>query len=86
MFTDLYLMFNDEAEAKSILYDGDHPLYRNMDFLGALYYPLSEGASDPLPYPSPNYSVNVRLTPGENPEPLKPFVTQLSIFPQRVWA
>jgi hypothetical protein len=39
----------------------------------------------PIPYPAPNYGVNIRLLDGEDIEALKPFLVQPK-DPMRIWA
>ena len=105
MFTDMYLAFNDEAEANSVLYtvtpeevdeDGNvivetstKPNFQNIDVLGTVYEPRPDDAPEdyePVPYPAPNYGVNVRLIEGEDGSTLEPFSVEPKPFPQRVWA
>ena len=104
MFTDLYLAFNDETEANSVLYtvtpeevdeDGNviveasiKPNFRNIDVLGTVYEPRPVDADEdyvPVPYPAPNWGVNVRLIEGEDGSSLEPFAVSVP-NPQRVWA
>lgn len=105
MFTDFYLAFADEAEAKSVLYTvtpeevdedgnviaeaGTKPNFQNIDVIGTVYEPRPDDAPDdyePVPYPAPNYGVNVRLIEGEDGSTLGPFAVETKPFPQRVWA
>jgi hypothetical protein len=65
------------------------PNYQNIDILGTVYEPAPEPTPEdyePVPYPAPNYGVNVRLVSGEDPTPLEPFSVEPTPFPQRVWA
>jgi len=106
MYLDLYLSFEDAAQADSVLYtvtpevvDENNvviaeayttPNYQNISVLGTVYEPAPEPVPEdyvPVPYPAPNYGVNVRLVEGvEDPAPLLPYSVQPSPFPQRVWA
>lgn len=61
--------------------------YQNIDVLGTVYEPRPEDAPEdyePVPYPAPNYGVNVRVVEGEDATALEPFAVQLAV-PQRVW-
>lgn len=66
------------------------PNYQNISVLGTVYEPAPEPVPEgyvPVPYPAPNYGVNVRLVEGvEDPAPLLPYSVQPTPFPQRVWA
>jgi hypothetical protein len=106
MYLDLYLSFEDAAQADSVLYtvhpevvDENNvviaeayttPNYQNISVLGTVYEPAPELVPEdyvPVPYPAPNWGVNVRLVEGvEDPAPLLPYSVQPSPFPQRVWA
>jgi hypothetical protein len=109
MYEDFYLAFQDEAEARSVLYTvtpettvvdentGEEviveeqvtPNYQNIDILGTVYEPAPEPTPEdyePVPYPAPNYGVNVRLVPGEDAAALQPYAVTPAPFPQRVWA
>jgi hypothetical protein len=87
---DIYLSFTDEAEANSVLYTDDLPNYQNIDVIGTVYQPPTKPISMdeeyiPVPYPAPNFGVNIRLMDDEDIEPLKPFIIQPK-HPVRVWA
>lgn len=63
--------------------------YQNIDVLGTVYEPRPEDAPEdyePVPYPAPNYGVNVRVVEGEDPTPLTAHAVNPAPFPQRVWA
>ena len=65
------------------------PNYANISVLGTVYEPAPEPTPDdyvPVPYPAPNYGVNVLVLDSEDPAPLEPYAVQPSPFPQRVWA
>jgi len=65
------------------------PNYINIDTIGVVYEPAPEPVPEdyvPVPYPAPNWGVNVLLLDGEDAEPLQPYSVQPSPFPQRVWA
>ena len=65
------------------------PNYMNIDTIGVVYEPAPIPTPEdyvPVPYPVPNWGVNVLLLDGENAEPLQPYSVQPSPFPQRVWA
>jgi hypothetical protein len=85
---DIYLSFQDEAEANLVLYVDDIPNYKNIDVIGIVYQrppePIPEDYA-PTPYPAPNFGVNIRLMEDEDIEPLKPYIIQPK-HPVRVWA
>ena len=66
------------------------PKYQNISVLGTVYEPAPEPTPEgyvPVPYPAPNYGVNVRLVEGvEDPAPLLPYSVDPRPFPQRIWA
>ena len=65
------------------------PLYQNISVLGTVYEPAPEPVPEdyvPVPYPAPNYGVNVLLLETEDPAPLAPYEVTPSPYPQRVWA
>jgi hypothetical protein len=85
---DIYLSFTDEAEANSVLYTDDVANYQNIDVIGTVYQRPPEPTSEdyvPIPYPAPNFGVNIRLMDDEDIEPLKPYIIQPK-HPVRVWA
>ena len=85
---DIYLSFQDENEANSVLYTDNSPNYQNIDVIGTVYQRPPETTPEdyvPIPYPAPNFGVNIRLMDDEDIEPLKPYI----IYPKnpvRVWA
>lgn len=84
----IYLSFKDKAEANSVLYTNDLPNYKNIDVIGIVYQRSPEPIPDdyvPIPYPSPNWGVNVLLLDDEDIEPLRPFIVEPK-NPIRVWA
>ena len=96
--TPYYLSFQDEAEANSVLYTttvdekgeivSTTPNYQNINYLGTVYEPAPIPTPDdyvPVPYPAPNYGVNVLVLDGEDSSPLVPYSVQPSPFPQRIW-
>ena len=97
--TPYYLSFQDEAEANSVLYtttvDEQGEIvsttanYQNIDVLGVVYEPAPEPIPEdyvPIPYPAPNYGVNVLVLDGEDTSLIEPYAVQPSPYPQRVWA
>ena len=91
---DIYLSFIDEAESLPILYtivpDSSKmtPNYQNISVLGTVYQRPPEPTPkdyEPIPFPPPNYGVNIRLLDDEDIEPLKPFIVEPK-NPIRVWA
>jgi hypothetical protein len=87
--TPFYLSFQDEAQALSVLYTDGQPNYQNIDILGTVYLPAPDPLPEdyvPVPYPAPNYGVNVLVVDGEDSAPLQAYAVQPSPFPQRVWS
>jgi len=65
------------------------PNYVNIDVLGVIYEPAPSPLPDdyvPVPYPAPNYGVNVLVLEGEDATPILPYSVQPSPYPQRVWS
>ena len=65
------------------------PLYQNISVLGTVYEPAPDPVPEdyvPVPYPEPNFGVNVLLLDGENATPLMPYEVDPQPYPQRVWA
>jgi hypothetical protein len=65
------------------------PNYANINYLGTVYEPAPIPTPDdyvPVPYPAPNYGVNVLVLEGEDTTPILPYSVQPIPFPQRVWA
>lgn len=64
------------------------PNYQNISVLGTVYQrPPIPTPKDyvPIPFPPPNWGVNIRLLDGEDIEPLRPYL----VYPTdsiRVWA
>lgn len=66
-----------------------NPNYINISVLGTVYEPVPEPVPEdyvPVPYPAPNYGVNVLVLDGEDTTSLQPYAVQPSPYPQRVWA
>jgi hypothetical protein len=64
------------------------PNYANIDVIGVVYEPAPIPTPDdyvPVPYPAPNWGVNVLVIDGEDASPIEPYAVQISI-PQRLWA
>ena len=65
------------------------PNYQNIDIIGVVYQPAPDPMPDPyvpVPYPAPNFGVNVLVIGDEDSAPLVPFSVQPSPYPQRIWA
>jgi len=76
--------FTDVVKTEEYL----QPNYQNISVLGTVYQrPPIPTPEDyvPIPYPAPNYGVNIRLLDDEDIEPLKPFIVEPR-KPIRVWA
>ena len=64
------------------------PNYANIDVLGVVCEPAPIPTPEdyvPVPYPAPNYGVNVLVIEGEDAIPLEPYSVTIAV-PQRVWA
>jgi hypothetical protein len=66
------------------------PNYQNISVIGTVYQrPTKPILMDedyvPVPYPPPNYGVNIRLLDDEDIEPLRPYMVYPT-NPIRVWA
>lgn len=86
----LYTVAPDELDADGNVISEGHtvPNFKNIDVLGVVYQPIPPDAPEgyvPVPYPAPNYGVNVRLESTENGSDLVPYQVDPNPFPQRVW-
>jgi hypothetical protein len=64
------------------------PNYQNISVIGTVYMraPIPTPKDyEPIPFPPPNYGVNIRLLDDEDIEPLKPYIVEPR-KPVRVWA
>ena len=64
------------------------PNYQNISVIGTVYMrpPIPTPKDyEPIPYPAPNYGVNIRLLDDEDIEPLRPYICEPK-NPVRVWA
>jgi len=64
------------------------PNYQNISVIGTVYQrpPIpTPDDYEPIPYPPPNWGVNIRLLDDEDIEPLRPFIVEPK-NPIRVWA
>lgn len=77
---DYYLKFANEAEAQSVLYQDDQPLYKNIDTLGIIY----DMTDSENPVPEQGWHVNVRVV-DEDGTPLDAYQV-FPVTPRRVWA
>ena len=84
-YIDLYLKFNSENQANSILFDIQNsegevtkiPKYTAIDMVGIIY-------KNHLPLEG--FHVNIRVTASEDITDLEPFVIPEPKTPSRVWA
>lgn len=89
--TDLYLKFPDAATAQAALYDGETPLFRNIDVIGVISKPTgdtlvaSDGTSYSAVAPIPGWHVNVRLVDGKDGTALEQYAVTPTT-PCRIWA
>jgi len=64
------------------------PNYQNISVIGTVYQrpPIpTPDDYEPIPYPPPNWGVNIRLLDDEDIESLKPYIVEPK-NPIRVWA
>jgi hypothetical protein len=64
------------------------PNYANISVLGTVYKPAPIPTPDdyvPVPYPAPNWGVNVLVIDGEDATPILPYAVEPTL-PQRIWA
>ena len=65
------------------------PNFINMSVLGVVYEPAPIPTPEdyvPVPYPAPNWGVNVLVLDGENTSLIEAYAVQPSPFAQRIWA
>lgn len=100
MFQDLYLKFDSEEKAKSVLYslepgipdeEGNpgeswiKPNYQNIDIVGVMHLDAPDPIpEDYIPEAMEGWHVNVRVLEGEDASVLEPFSVQPQ-SPRRVW-
>ncbi len=85
---DYHLKFADEAEALSVLFDGETPKFRNIDVIGVIYEHTgktlnTEEGYIPETVPMDGWHVNVRHP--EEVEEFAPYIVTPET-PIRVWA
>ena len=86
--TPFYLSFQDEAKANSVLYTDGQPNYQNISVLGVVYQPAPDPLPDGyvrVPYPAPNYGVNVLVLDDEDATPIEQYAVNPEPYAQRVW-
>ena len=77
-----------DEDGKIIAEETITPNYINIDTIGTVYEPAPEPLPEdyvPVPYPVPNWGVNVLLLDGENAEPLEAYAVTIDV-PQRTWS
>jgi hypothetical protein len=65
------------------------PNYANISVIGTVYEPAPIPTLEdyvPVPYPAPNWGVNVLVIEGEDAAPIEAYAVQPWPFPMRVWA
>jgi len=65
------------------------PNYANISVIGTVYEPAPIPTPEdyvPVPYPAPNWGVNVLVIEGEDATPIEAYAVQPWPFPMRVWA
>lgn len=83
---DFFLKFDTEEQARSILFNGDKQLFKNIDIIGTIYTPSMSMDEDgnPIMESLQGYHVNLRALDDENTDSLLPFVVTPN-HPVRVW-
>lgn len=87
----LYISMPEEIDSNGVVVKESYlkPIYQNIDILGVVYQPAPDPIPEdyePVPYPAPNYGVNVRVVEGEDPSLIQQYSVSPQPFPQRVWA
>ena len=85
---DYYLKFKDEAEANSVLLNGETPRFKNIDTIGTIYTPTDKVDADCYSVMAAvdGLHVNVRVI-DEDATDLEPFrVDPEPSTPVRIWA
>lgn len=84
---DFFLKFDSEEQAKSILYNEDKPLFKNIDVIGTIYVPSQniDEEGNPIMEAIQGYHVNIRKLEGEDTTILEPF-SLVPNHPVRVWS
>ena len=80
---------NEDGSLVIASYETTTANYMNIDTIGVVYEPAPIPTPEdyvPVPYPAPNWGVNVLVLDGEDATPLQPYSVQPSPFPQRVWS
>ena len=75
---------NTQTGEKTVL----TPKYRNIDMLGIVYQPAPDPLPDGyvrVPYPAPNYGVNVLVLDDEDATPIEQYAVNPEPYAQRVW-
>jgi len=78
-----------DADGNVVIEASVTPNYANISTIGTVYEPAPIPTPDdyvPVPYPAPNYGVNVLVIEGEDATPIETYAVQPSPFPQRIWA
>jgi len=78
-----------DSEGNIIVEASVTPNYQNISIMGIVYEPAPEPLPEdyvPVPYPAPNFGVNVLVLDSEDPAPIEQYAVQPSPYPQRVWA
>jgi hypothetical protein len=78
-----------DEDGKIIAEETVTPNYANISTIGTVYEPAPIPTPEdyvPVPYPAPNFGVNVLVIDGEDASPLEPYAVMPSPFPQRIWA
>ena len=81
-------MVNEDGSLVIASSETTTPNYANISVLGTVYQPAPEPMPEdyvPVPYPAPNYGVNVLVLDNEDATPLQPYSVNPTL-PQRVWA
>lgn len=78
-----------DADGNVVIEASVTPNYANISVIGTVYEPAPIPTPDdyvPVPYPAPNYGVNVLVIEGEDATPIETYAVQPWPFPMRIWA
>jgi hypothetical protein len=78
-----------DADGNIIVEASVTPNYANISVIGTVYEPAPIPTPEdyvPVPYPAPNYGVNVLVIEGEDATPIEAYAVQPWPFPMRIWA
>ena len=78
-----------DADGNVIVQASVTPNYQNISILGIVYQPAPDPLPEgyvPIPYPAPNFGVNVLVLDDEDATPIEQYAVNPEPYAQRVWA